>query len=283
LEKAERLALMQASYQASTDGSRSREFAGKIALITGASRGLGRAVALKLASEGAKTILCARNRAELADVSENLKSRFQAETFIAAVDLGSPGAAEEIRSSVRDFAERIDILVCCAGATKGGRLEELLDSDWHASFMPKFFGTVALVKQVAPLMRRSANATIVILTGSQGFEPKAENIIGAAVNGALNAVVKALANDLSKSGIRVLGISPGPFDTDRMRTVIADRSSSLGITLEQAREQTIAQVPMRRFGAPEELAEIVAFLAGERAKFLNGMIVTADGGMRRGF
>lgn len=274
---------MQPRHQTSSGVNGPRAFAGKVALVTGASRGLGRAVAIKLASEGARTILCARNRTELARVSEDLKSRSDADTFIAAVDLGAPGAADEVSSSVRQFAGNVDILVCCAGATKGGRLEELQDSDWMASFLPKFFGTIALVKRVAPLMRQSANATIVILTGSQGFEPKAENVIAAAVNGALNATIKALANDLSRSGIRVLGISPGPFDTDRMRTVIADRSTSLGITLEQAREQTTAQVPMRRFGSPEELAEIVAFLAGEKATFLNGMIVTADGGMRRGF
>jgi NAD(P)-dependent dehydrogenase (short-subunit alcohol dehydrogenase family) len=263
--------------------SRRAQFAGNVALVTGASRGLGRAVARRLASEGARTIVCSRSAADLTRLAHELKADFNADAVVAAADLGSPAAADEVEKKVRRFCARIDILVCCAGASKGGRLDELSEEDWSASFAPKFFGTVALIKRMVPLMRKSGHATIVILTGSQGYEPRAENIIAGAINAALHAVIKSLANDLSGNGIRVLGVSPGPFDTDRMRTVIADRSRSFGITLEEARQRTLAQVPMGRFGTPEELAEIVSFLAGNQARFINGTVVTADGGMRRGF
>jgi len=213
-----------------------------------------------------------------------LRAEPGAQVTEVAVDLARQGAPDDVVRQLAGFARQLDILVCCAGEVRGGTLEELDHGAWTDSFAVKFFGTLALIRRLTPLLKASTRgATIVVISGNQGFEPRPENIIAGALNGALHAAIKALSLDLGRHGVRVLGVSPGAFDTDRLRTVLEQRSRSLGITLEEARSSTQTGIPLGRVGKPEELAELVAFLVSDRARYMNGSIIAMDGGARRGY
>lgn len=241
---------------------------GRRALVTGGSKGIGRAVAECLAAEGCALHLAARTAADLEAVGEALRRQHNAEVTLHAADLGQSGAAE-------DLARRcgaLDILVNNAGAIPGGSLSQIDEATWRKAWDLKVFGYINLTRAVYAAMKERGAGVIVNIIGVAGERPSATYVAGGSGNAALMAFTRALGGASAEDGIRVLGVNPGFIATERL-TQIAD---SFGV---EAWDRFVAGLPFGRTGRSEEVADLVAFLVSDRASYINGTIVTIDGGM----
>ncbi|HVK53700.1 MAG TPA: SDR family oxidoreductase [Burkholderiales bacterium] len=249
---------------------------GKVAIVTGASRGIGRAISEALANEGAEVVLAARSRDQLDVVAKacGLKA------YVIALDLRETDAPERlIQAAIARFG-RIDILVNNAGATKRGDFLELSEDDWKDGFALKFFGAMRCCRAAWPHLQASGGS-IVNIVGVGGRTGSAEFAIGGSVNSALLNLTKVLADRGSKEGIRVNAINPGSIATERLQTRIKTFAAEKGIDAARAAEQMAQKLGVARFGEPEEIARVVAFLVSPAASYCQGSIVDVDGGQTR--
>src|SRR5579885_157199 len=254
------------------------ELRGKTAIITGGSKGIGRAAALRFVEEGASVLICARGRDALAEAVAAARNAAQgARISTSEADLTRPA---EIRRAVDAAARamgRIDILVNNAGSARPGEFLKIPDEDWRLDFDLKFFGYVRMAREVMPHMARERNGVVVNVIGTGGLRPSAGYMVGGAANAALNHFTKALADEGSRHGVRVVGINPGPILTERLR-LFTERSARGRNPVEVYARIT----PLGRPGKPEEVADLIAFLSSPRAAFIHGANITIDGGANPG-
>ncbi len=252
-----------------------RGLRGKAALVSGASRGIGLAIARRLAAEGMRVLLVARSAAALEEAAAALPG---AAGF--AADLRRrEAAAQAVGAAVGRFG-RLDLLVNCAGATQRGDFLTLDDAAWEDGFALKFFGAVRLSRAAWPHLR-TARGGIVNIAGVGGRQPGADFAIGGPVNAALMNLTKALADRGIAEGVRVNCINPGSIRTGRLTGRIRSLAAERGLDEAAAAEALAAQAGIARFGEPEEIAEAVAFLASDAASYIQGAILDVDGGWIR--
>ena len=246
---------------------------GKVALVTGASQGLGAAIAVELAREGVRLCLVARNRAKLEAVAASLPT----ETEVFDGDLSQAATVTAALEAARARFGRLDLLVNNAGATKREDFFSLTDADWQDSFALKFHGYVRMSRAAWPLLH-SAGGSIVNIVGIGGRSGKGEFAIGGSVNAALLNFTKALSEYGIRDGVRVNAINPGRIATDRLSRHLErfGRENQLGPEAAAARLRE--ELGIRRFGRPDEIGTLVAFLASEQAGFMQGSIIDIDGG-----
>ncbi len=253
-----------------------KTLAGKTAIVTGASRGIGRAIAIHFAGEGANVVLTARNTDLLASAVEEIIEAGGNAIGITA-DLREPASAPGIeRAAIQAFGS-IDILVNNAGATKRGEFEELTDDDWQDGFALKFFGAVRLTRAAWPHLRRQSGS-VVHIAGSGGRTPGAQFAVGGSVNAALLSFTKSLAETGLRDGIQVNCVNPGPVRTARLDTRLLRIASEHGVTQERALEVFLASEKITRVAEPEEIAALVAFIVGPTGRSLHGSLIDIDGG-----
>lgn len=249
---------------------------GTVGIITGASRGIGRAIAETLASEGMKLMLVARS----ADLLENLARSLPTECVAQAIDLRAMEApAAAVANAVARF-NRIDLLVNNAGATERGDFLALSEEAWSDGFALKFFGAMRCCRAAWPHLQ-SSRGSIINIVGIGGRTGSAEFAIGGSVNAALLNLTKALADRGVKDGVRVNAINPGSIATERLQTRLERFASERGIDRQQAARQMAERLGVARFGDPAEIARIVAFLASSQSAYCHGAIIDADGGQTR--
>lgn len=249
---------------------------GKVAFVTGASRGIGRAVAQRLAGEGMKIAVAARSGAELEVFAKSVGTECQ----VHAVDLREPGApAKVIDATVARFG-RLDLVVNNAGATKRGDFFELTDADWADGFALKFFGAMRCCRAAWRHLQSSKGA-IVNISGVGGRTGSADFTIGGSVNAAVLILTKALADRGTRDGVRVNAINPGYIKTDRLKTRLEAYAAEHKIDMASAEQQMARSMGIARFGEPAEVAAAVAFLASTPASFCQGSILDVDGGQTR--
>ena len=248
----------------------------KVAVITGASRGIGRAIAQVLSAEGMRLVIAARSAEGLEEVRKSCPT----EVATVAIDLREQDAAQRVIGIAAEKFGGIDVLVNNAGATKRGDFLQLSEDDWQDGFALKFFSTVRCSRAAWPLLQASRGA-IVNIVGVGGRTGSAEFSIGGAVNAAMLNLTKVLADRGIGDGVRVNAINPGDIETDRLKKRTAQFAADNKISLADAAAQIVAKLSIARFGQPEEIARVVAFLASPMAAYCQGAIIDVDGGRTR--
>ena len=252
------------------------QLTGKVGVVTGASRGIGRAIAQTLAAEGMRLALVARSGDQLHDLAAVLPT----ECLVQAADLRDPETpAAAVAATIAQFGQ-LDLLVNNAGATKRGDFLALPDSDWHDGFALKFFGAMRLCRAAWPHLQATRGA-IVNIVGIGGRTGSADFTIGGAVNAALLNLTKALADRGVKDGVRVNAINPGSIATERLQVRVESFASERGIDQATAAHEMAQAQKIVRFGEPAEIASVVAFLASAQARYCHGAILDVDGGQTR--
>jgi len=249
------------------------ELNGKTALVTGGSRGIGRAVALALASEGCALHLASRTQADLERARDEIARAHGVPVETHAVDLADRAALLALARSVGP----VDILVNNAGAIPGGRIDQIDDETWKRAWDLKVFGFVGLCREMLAAMQARGHGVIVNVIGLAGERPDAGYLAGSGANAALMAMTRALGAASVAHGVRVVGVNPGLVATDRMVGLLRARAADTLGDAERWRE-LMSAYPFGRPAHPEEVADVVCFLASARASYVSGTIVTVDGG-----
>lgn len=249
---------------------------GKTAIVTGSSRGIGRAIAIRLAKDGARVVVCARTPDALEQVVREISAANGTATSLA-LDLREPGAGGRVvEFAVKTFGS-LDIVVNNAGATRRGEFKELTDEDWADSFALKFFGAVRITRAAWPQLQYN-KGSVVFISGAGGRTPGAEFAAGGSVNAGLLSLTKALAETGIRDGVQVNCINPGTVRTDRLKGRLASVMKEQGIDLATAEHRFVEKSGVTRIGEPEDIAALVAFVVGPEGRFLHGSLIDMDGG-----
>jgi len=250
---------------------------GKTAIVTGASRGIGRAIAGRLAAEGASVVLCARDANLLQQGVQEIEkaSGYPAASFPA--DLREPAAPAHLVDFALKTYGQLDIVVNNAGATKRAEFFDLTDEDWADGFALKFFGAMRLTRAAWPYLKAGAGSLLNI-SGVGGRMPGAQFTIGGSVNAALLSFTKAMAEVGIRDGVQVNCVNPGAIRTDRFGRMLANLAAQQGVDLATAERKLVENNRTIRIGEPEEIAALVAFIVSPEGRFLQGSLIDMDGG-----
>lgn len=254
----------------------------RVALVTGASRGIGRAVALALATEGARIAMCARDGARLDAEAADIRAKSAAEVFTVAADLGTLAETTHAVERARERFGRIDILVNNAGAIRAGDFLTIPDEQWITDWNLKLLGYIRMTRAVFPIMRAQGGGRIVNIIGAAARNPTEAYLPGGAANAALVNFTKGFADLGAKSNILVTAVSPAATRTERWESILAAEAKAQNKTIDQVRAEREGAYPLGRIALPEEIADLVCFLVSARASFLTGICITIDGGATRG-
>ena len=254
---------------------------GKVAIVTGASRGIGRAIAQELAKEGCDVAIAARDAGSLEGLAAEIRNSTGRKVLVHRADLREPAAATAlVEATIAEF-KRLDILVNNAGATKRDEFFKLTDADFEDGFALKFFGNVRLTRAAWPHLAAQRGAVINII-GLGGHTAVSEFTIGGSVNAALLNFTKAMSHQGIRDHVRVNAINPGSIETDRLKGRLTAQSKAESIDEPEARRRNLAKLGVARYGQPAEIGQAVCFLAsGTAAAYVNGALIDVDGGQTR--
>ena len=258
------------------------EFKGKVVVVTGGSRGIGRAIAAACAREGAQTVLAASNADNLANGAAAVTAAGGPTPLTVVGDLRQLSACEALFKAVNDRFKRCDVLVNNAGATKGGKFFDLPDEELFVGFTLKFNAAVRLTRLFWPLLKQ-AHGSIINIDGIAARTPSPEYLIGGAVNAAMANFAKGLTALGNRDDINVNVIHPGLIETDRIAQLFEQWAQAQGKTPEQVREESLAKSGLRRIGQPEDVAEMAVFMASAKGRHIQGTAIAVDGGGTPGF
>jgi len=253
---------------------------GKVALVPASSSGLGRAVALVLADEGARLVICSRDAAAIEAVAAEVRQR-GAEVLAMTADVSR---APQIERLVRATVERyggIDVLVTNAGGPPAGTFDRFSDDEWQAAFELTLMSAVRLIRASLPSMRARGGGTIVCMSSSSIKQPIPNLLLSNVMRAGVAGLAKTLADEVADDHIRVNTIVPGRIATPRVEHLDRVNAERAGVDVAVVEQREAARIPLRRYGSPEEFADAVAFLASERASYITGATVQVDGGMIR--
>jgi NAD(P)-dependent dehydrogenase (short-subunit alcohol dehydrogenase family) len=256
------------------------EFKGKVVVVTGGSRGIGRGIALAFAREGAQTVLASSSEPNLAAAAKVVAAEGP-EPMTVAGDLRRLEGCQQLFKRVSERFQRCDVLVNNAGATRAGNFLELTDDQWLDGFALKFFGGVRLTRLFWPLLKASEGHVVNIIGGAaRTVEP--EFLIGGSVNAAAANFTKGLSRLGMRDGVHVNAIHPGQTATERTEQLLQQRAAAQGKSVEQARAEAVAKSGTRRMSTPEDIAALTLFLCSERARQIQGTAIAVDGGTTPG-
>jgi NAD(P)-dependent dehydrogenase (short-subunit alcohol dehydrogenase family) len=257
------------------------EFAGKVVVVSGGSRGIGRGIAAAFAAEGAQTVLAASSQPNLEAAADAIAQRGSSRPDICAADLRGEKGCEAVFRLVADRHGRCDILINSAGATRAGAFLDLSAEAWQDGFALKFFGCVTLCRLFWPLLK-TARGHVVNIIGGAARTPDPAFLIGGSVNAAMHNFTKGLSGLGKRDGVNVNAILPGLTETERVGKLFKQRSEASGRSVEEERAAQIAQEGLARLGRPEDIAALALFLSSERARHIQGTAIAVDGGATPG-
>lgn len=251
-----------------------------VAIVTGASQGIGQATALRFARDFSAVVLAARERDKLDETATQIRS-IGADVMTFALDLRQPQSARAIIEGTLERFGRIDALLNIAGAVPQIDLFQLTDTQWDDGMALKFHGARRLTIHAWDALK-SSQGSVVFMSGNAALAPKPENAAVAAINAAIDALAKAFAEQGIKDGVQVNSVSPGAVMTGRREAFLEKWAPAHNFTVEEATKKFPERAGMARFGKPEEIADLMSYLVSPAAKWMTGASVRMDGGEIKG-
>jgi 3-oxoacyl-[acyl-carrier protein] reductase len=254
---------------------------GKVALVTAASKGLGRAIATELVREGARVVISSRDEENLSQTADEIREETGAEVEYRVADLTN---AEDIEGLISLAVERfggIDVLVNNTGGPPAGAFEDIDDESWQVAFEQILLSLIRCVRGVLPLMRERGGGRIVNVASTSVKQPIENLTLSNTFRTGLAGLAKNLSTELAPDGILVNTLGPGRIATARSESMDASQAESRGVSIEEVRGEFEARIPLGRYGTPEEFARVAAFLASPANSYVTGQAILVDGGMVR--
>lgn len=253
------------------------ELTGKVAVVSAASKGIGLEAALGLAREGARVALFSRDRGHLAEAAERIAAETANPPFVRQADLGDAGAIQAFFQAVKAELGPVEILVANSVGPKPGPFGAFEDDEWLAAFEGAVLSTVRLVRAAIPHMLELGRGAVVAVQSGSVKQPIPGLVLSNGVRPGVAGLMKSLAAEYGARGLRFNVVCPGRILTERMLAV----ESSYGIPLEERLAAQSAEIPLQRFGLPNEVADAITFLASSRASYITGSVLAIDGGNTR--
>jgi 3-oxoacyl-[acyl-carrier protein] reductase len=252
---------------------------GKVALVTAASKGLGRAVATELAREGTRVVISSRDEEALVQAADEIHGETGAEVDYRAADLTLAGDIEDLVSHAVERFGGVDVLVNNTGGPPAGTFEDLDDEAWQGAFEQILMSLIRCVRGVLPLMRERGGGRIVNVASSSVKQPIEALTLSNTFRTGLAGLAKTLSIELAPDGILVNTLGPGRIATARSEGMDASQAESRGVSVGEVRAEFEARIPLGRYGTPEEFARVAAFLASPANSYVTGQAILVDGGM----
>jgi 3-oxoacyl-[acyl-carrier protein] reductase len=255
---------------------------GKNALVTGASKGIGRAIAIALAEAGANLCLISRNRNDLENFGREIEGEYGVKVLTIPGDVADISLAPKAVKLVLEKWQSLDILVNNSGGPPVGTVMDLSDSAWTGALEQNFLSAVRFCKEALPGMKKKNWGRIISVSSVLTKEPAAALLLSGCARSALASFVKATAVEFAASNITINIIAPGSVETDRSRTLLTGVAKKEGISYEEVLANSSKTIPIRRFADPKEIGDVAAFLASTRASYITGTSLVVDGGISKG-
>jgi 3-oxoacyl-[acyl-carrier protein] reductase len=253
-----------------------------VAIVAASSQGLGKAVALGLAREGVKLALCSRNEATLTTAAEEIYSATGAEVLTRALDVTKHDQVHAfVAETVEEFG-RLDICVANAGGPPSKSFAETSVEDWYRANELNFMSTVYFARETLPLMQERRWGRFIAITSMTVKQPVEGLILSNAVRAGVSGLIKSLANEYGRYNVLVNNVCPGYTATARLIELSDRLANAQGVTPEEIQQRWASQTPLGRIGLPDEFADVVVFLASERASYVTGVSIQVDGGIVKG-
>ena len=256
---------------------------GRTAFVTGASRGIGKAIATALAAEGVNLGLFGRDIERCRQLAVSLQAQYEGlKISVIALDLGRPAAIKPAVAKAIAELGAVDILVNCAGGAYRGRLQEIPDEAWEQYFAVKPLGLIRMTREAIPYLTKSEQGRIINISGTRGREPGGVQVMSGPINLGTLSITKAMANEFGPQGVTVNAICPGSTDTGRWTELVEITARERKISTEAAEKELVRDVPLGRVVKPEDISDLAVFLASARAAMITGCAINVDGGRTRG-
>lgn len=258
------------------------ELTGKVALVTGSSRGMGRATALSFAREGASVSICARNADTLRATADEIRHAAGTTVLATPADVTIPADLDRIVEATLAVFGRIDALVCNAGGPPALRFGQATEEDWERALALSLHSTRRLVGRVLPVMQHQGGGSVVAVTSTTVIEPSSELPLSTVPRLGVAGLFKLLSRDFARDGIRFNVVCPGGFRTDRSLELLRKEAADTGRPAEELLAEAGRNIPLGRLGEPEEIADVIVFLCSQRASYVTGTLLPVDGGSTLG-
>ena len=251
-------------------------------IVAASSQGMGRATAEAFAAEGTRIAMCARNEKTLRAAAEEIRQKHRAEVFAQPLDVTDSAAVHAFVEAVAKQFGRIEVCVTNAGGPPAKNFLSLTPEEWQKAVELNFLSVVSFARAVIPYMQKNQWGRFLTITSVSVKQPIADLVLSNAVRASVVGLVKSLANEFGKDGILVNNVAPGYTATERLNELAGTRALAAGVTPEEIRERWAADVPLRRLGRPEEIADTIVWLASDRASYITGQTILVDGGIYKG-
>jgi len=251
----------------------------KTALVLASSKGLGKATAMKLAEEGANVMIASRNESELQKTAQEIRDRTGANVHYKVCNVMDNEQIIELVHETATKFKTIDILVNNTGGPPAGNFDDFSDKDWMNAFELTLLSVIRAIRAVLPYMRRQKSGRIVNIASSSFKQPLENLTLSNTFRTAIVGLAKSLSQELAKDNILINTVGPGKIATDRVKELDRLRAEREGLSVEEVVKRSEAQIPLGRYGTPEEFANIVAFLCSEANTYVTGQAILVDGGL----
>jgi len=254
----------------------------KVAIVEASSKGLGKAAAFGLAREGVKLTICARGKDELEKTADEIRKETSVDVLAVPADVSRTEDIHKVVSGTLDKYHRVDIIVNNAGGPPPGAFHDFTLEDWQKAVELNLFSTITFCREVLPLMKENNWGRIVNITSMSVKQPVDNLILSNTVRAGVVGLSKTLSNEFASFNITVNNVCPGRIYTDRITQLAHDRARKEGMSFDEVISAMERDIPMGRIGRPEELANLIVFLASERASYITGTTIQVDGGVTMG-